>query len=141
MSEEVTAAIEYLKQRGCVVGQAFMPVSEGRMHIWIDDIACSYEHILTLAALERHKEAARAIDSPALTELAIACRRIAESGAVDEKVVSATNALGHQWKVLVQGATPPPSSLEEMRSINSQAQALAGRMVDFLKTQLPLLSI
>ena len=139
MSQEISTAVEYLKARGHQVGNAFVPV-DGRIHIWIDGIACAYEHIRALTALERMKEASQTIDSPALAELAVACRRVAGSGQVDEKTASAANALEHQWKVLVQSATPPPMSAEEAKSINEQGQALAGRIVDFLTTQLPLIS-
>jgi hypothetical protein len=139
MSQEITAAVEYLKERGHRIGDAFVPV-DGKIHIWIDDKACAYEHVRALAALERMKEASQTIGSLALKRLAVICRRVAETGQVDEQVVSEANALVHQWGILVQSATPQPTSLQEAKSIDAQGQALAGRMVDFLATQLPLIS-
>jgi hypothetical protein len=138
MSQETTAEVEYLRKRGHHIGDAFVPV-DGKIHIWIDDIACSYEHIRALAALERMKEASQTIDSPSLRRLAVICRRVAESGQVKEDVICESNALVHQWGILVQSATPP-TGLQEAKSINAQGQVLASRMVDFLATQLPLIS-
>ncbi len=140
MPQEITAAVEYLKERGHRIGEAFVPITSGKIHIWIDDIACTYEHIRALAALERMKGASQTIDSPSLTQLAVICRRVAESGRIDEKIISESNALVHQWGILVQSATPPPTNLQEGKSIDAQGQALAIRMADFLTTQLPLIS-
>ena len=139
MSEETTAAVEYLRQRGHRIGEAFVPV-DGKIHIWIDDIACTYEHIRAFAALERMKEASQTIDSPALKRLAVICRRVAESGQVGEQVISESNVLVHEWGTLVRTATPPPTSAQVAQSINEEGRVLAGRMVDFLATQLPLIS-
>ena len=139
MSQETTAAVEYLKERGHRIGETFVPVG-GKIHIWIDDRACTYEHARALAALERMKEASQTIESPALKRLAVICRRVAESGQVGEQVISASNVPVHEWVTLVRTATQPPTSLQEAKSIDAQGRALAGRMVDFLANQLPLIS-
>lgn len=98
------------------------------------------EIVRDLAALERMREASQTIDSIALKRLALICLRVAESAEADLPLIRKAIALADQWKALVKSATPPPRSQRKARSINKQAQALAGRMVGFLTTQLPLRS-
>ncbi len=51
MSQEITAALEYLKARGHDVGQGFMPPTGTKLHFWIDNRACSFEHISNVGVL------------------------------------------------------------------------------------------
>ncbi len=140
MSEDTTAALNYLKAQGHDIGQGFMPPNTTKLHIWIDDRACSYEQIRIWAALERKKESVSGINSTALQDLALACLHVADSGTVDSAAVEQARALDHEWKILVQSATRPPSNPREARVINSQARALADRILKFLITQLAHLS-
>lgn len=140
MADDIKAALDYLKQQGHDIGQVFMPPKTTKLHIWIDDRACSYEQSRNWAALERKKKSVSGLDSPALVDLAVACLQVAESGKVDSATASQARALDDEWKTLVQSATSPTRSLAEARVINSQAKELADRMLKFLITQLALIS-
>jgi hypothetical protein len=138
MNPQTKAALDYLKQRGHIVRQAIV-THEGEMRVWIDDLLLNFTHILGLAALERMKASVQGVNSWALAEIAVACSKVADSGAVDLQTASEARALKHQWTVLVQSATPRAARAAEAVSIDKQAKALADHAVGFLSTQLHLL--
>jgi hypothetical protein len=138
MTSETQAALDYLKQRGHVVRQSIV-THEGEMRVWIDNLLLNYPHIRGFAALERMKASVQGVNSWALTEMAVACSKLADSGKLDLQTASEARALKHQWGVLVQAATPRAGSAAEAASIDRQAKALADRAVGFLSTQLHLL--
>ncbi len=88
MSQEITRALEYLKSRGHAVGDGFMPPKGNKLHFWVDNRACAFEHIRILAAMERMKESIVSTDSIGLTELAAMCRKLTDSKDVDSKAAA-----------------------------------------------------
>lgn len=112
------------------------------MHTWIANRACAFEHVELLVALEKMKSRATSFDSPALTGLAVLCRKAADSNeAAPDVAAKARAALETEWGLLVQRGTPLPSSLKDKLALDAEGSALAGRMVTFLARELPNLSV
>ena len=139
MNPQTDAALDYLKQHGHAVRQAFVTNAAGEIRVWIDNLVLNFAQIRGFAALVRMKESVQGINSWALGEMAVACSKLADSGQLDVKTASEARALQHQWAVLVQSATPSAGSAAEADSIDKQAKTLADRAVGFLSTQLHLL--
>ena len=133
MTPEAQAALDYLKQNGQAIHEAIV-THEGDMRVWIDDLLLSYPHIRGLAALERMKASVQCVNSWTLTEMVVACSKLADSGKLDLQTANEARAVKHQWTVLVQSATPRAASAAEAASIDRQAKALADRAVGLLST-------
>ncbi len=138
--QDINKALAFLSERGYEIGDSFVP-PDGRVHVWVADRACAFEHVRMLVALENMKSAARAIDSPALTDLVGLCRQVYESSAVDSAAATKARDLQTEWRILVQRATPPPPSVADKKALDVAAEALASRIVDFLAREIPNLSV
>jgi hypothetical protein len=138
--QDINKALAFLSERGYEIGDSFVP-PDGRIHVWVADRACAFEHIRMLVALENMKSAATGIDSSALTDLVGLCRQVYENSAVDS--ASATKALDLQteWKILVHRGTPPAPSLADKKALDVASEALAARIVSFLAREIPNLSV
>jgi hypothetical protein len=137
--QDINKALAFLSERGYKIGDSFV-TSEGKLHVWVADRACAFEHIQMLVALENMKSAATAIDSPALTDLAGLCRQV-ESSATDSASATRARDLQTEWRILVQRGTPPPSSLTDKKALDVAGEALAARIVEFLTREIPNLSV
>ena len=111
------------------------------MHTWVANRACAFEHVSMLVALEEMKSRATNFDSPALTDLAVLCRKAADSNEAAPEVAAKALAFETEWALLVQRGTPLLSSLKDKRTLDAKVAALAGRMVRFLGRELPNLSV
>ena len=137
---DINKELDFLKTRGYKVGKSFLS-PEGKMHTWIADRACAFEHVATLVALENMKSKATRFDSPALADLAILCGKAAASNEAALGVAAKGRALETEWVLLVQRGTPPSPSLTERQALDAEAEALAGSMVTFLARELANLSV
>ncbi len=138
--QDISKELDFLKTRGYEVGASFVS-PEGRMHTWIANRACAFEHVALLVALEKMKSRATSFDSPALTELAVLCRKAADSNEATPEVAAKARAFEAEWGLLVQRGTPLPASLKDKQALDAEGAVLAGRMVTFLARELPNLSV
>jgi hypothetical protein len=136
--QDISKELVFLKARGYEVGESFVS-PEGKMHTWVADHACAFEHVQLLVALENLKSRATSIEGSALTGLATLCRKAADSNEVAPEVATKARAFETEWRSLVQRGTPP--SLEDKQALDAEGAALAGRMVTFLARELPNLSV
>jgi hypothetical protein len=138
--QDIDKALAFLSARGYRIGDSFV-TPEGKLHVWVADRACAFEHVQMLVALENMKSAATAIDSPALTDLVGLCRQVYESGGADSASATKARDLQTEWRILVQRGTPPPPSLADKKALDVAGEALAARIVDFLAREIPNLSV
>jgi hypothetical protein len=137
---DINKELAFLKARGYELGGSFVS-PEGKMHVWVADRACAFEHVQMLVSLENMKSAVTSIDSTALTDLAVLCRQAADRNEEVPEVSIKARGFETEWRSLVHRATPPPPSLRDRQALDVEGAALAGRMVTFLTRELPNLSV